>query len=412
MRDIVNDFRSSLNLLSLNTSQAVCALVDEQVPHTYCWSPALVPKPSDWGSYIDVSGFFFLDLGTAYTNPPQDLLNFLGLNHDHRSGQTLPPPIYIGFGSIAGHDARRILAVVIEALSRTGYRAILAGLASDSDHLPPNIFKVGNVPHDWLFQHGSYHSQNRLTFTSYFLVSAVCHHGGAGTTAAGLRAGKPTIIVPFFGDQFFWGTVIEKSGAGPRPIPGKSLKVDELVNAFHFVHKSTTRAAAEQLALLISKENGCAAAVHAFHRNLPLARMHSDLEPTFPACFRLEKYKLQISRPVAQVLVSAGHIEESQLRPHAMREWKFMYDNHVHVITHGFFEHFRKAFTTMFIDTASDLKRSASTNNLSTKALESAGTIAKGFTLGIGHISVGYLSLYGEITDVLDRVTYLYDPYR
>ena len=240
----------------------------------------------------------------------------------------------------------------------------------------------------------------------------MCHHGGAGTTAAGLRAGKPTIIVPFFGDQFFWGTVVEKSGAGPRPIPGKSISAKELAEAFRFVHKPTTCDAAKRLSSLISKENGCVAAVNAFHRNLPLARMHSDLEPTFPACYRLDNYKLQISRPVAQVLAAAGLIDESQLRPHVTREWQFMYDNHLHVISHGFFEHFRKAFSTMFIDTASDLKRSASTGSLGKRTLGGAGSIAKGVGLGLGHVSIGYLSLYGELTDVLDRVTYLYDPYR
>lgn len=154
MRDIVNNFRQSLALLTLNTSQAVCALSDERVPHTYCWSPSLVSKPHDWKEHIDVSGFFFLDLGTAFTNPPQDLIDFLGLRADHATSKKSPAPIYIGFGSIAGHDSRRILAVVVEALKETGYRAVLSGLALETDQLPPNIMKIGNVPHDWLFQHG------------------------------------------------------------------------------------------------------------------------------------------------------------------------------------------------------------------------------------------------------------------
>lgn len=105
-------------------------------------------------SHIDVSGFFFLDLGTVYTNPPQDLLHFLGLDDNNLNNHKFSPPIYIDFGSIAGHDSRRILTVVIDAINKSGYRAILSGLASDTDHLPPNIFKIGNVPHDWLFQHG------------------------------------------------------------------------------------------------------------------------------------------------------------------------------------------------------------------------------------------------------------------
>jgi UDP:flavonoid glycosyltransferase YjiC (YdhE family) len=155
MRDIVNNFRKkTLGLLTLNTSQAVHALVDERVPHTYCWSPSLVSKPHDWGGHIDVSGFFFLDLGTAYSNPPRDLLNFLDIHDDDHNESKLSPPIYIGFGSIAGHDSRRILGVVIDALNRTEYRAVLSGLASDTDCLPSSIFKIGNVPHDWLFQYG------------------------------------------------------------------------------------------------------------------------------------------------------------------------------------------------------------------------------------------------------------------
>jgi hypothetical protein len=158
MRDIVNNFRKKiLGLSILHTRQSIKALVDERVPHTYCWSPSLVTKPHDWGTHIDVSGFFFLDLGTAYTNPPEDLLDFLDLNNnDHKDRKRRPPPIYIGFGSITGHDSRRILGVVVVALEKSGYRALIYGLATDIDHLPSNIFKIGNVPHDWLFQHGKF----------------------------------------------------------------------------------------------------------------------------------------------------------------------------------------------------------------------------------------------------------------
>jgi UDP:flavonoid glycosyltransferase YjiC (YdhE family) len=155
MHKIVNNFRKKiLGLSSLSTYQATNLMIDERVPHTYCWSTALASKPSDWEQHINVSGFFFLDLGTAYTDPPQDLLHFLGINNDHHDSQKFPPPIYIGFGSITGHDSRHLLEVVIDALGQTGYRALLSGLATDTDHLPDQIFKIGNVPHDWLFQHG------------------------------------------------------------------------------------------------------------------------------------------------------------------------------------------------------------------------------------------------------------------
>ena len=145
MRDIINEFREkTLRLAPLHTRDAVRAMIDERVPHTYCWSPSLVAKPFDWPEYINVSGFFFLDLATNY-QPAEALVRFL------KAG---PPPIYIGFGSITGHDPRRILQIVLESLEATGYRALLSGLAREDDQLPANVFKIDNCPHDWLFQHG------------------------------------------------------------------------------------------------------------------------------------------------------------------------------------------------------------------------------------------------------------------
>ncbi|CAF2987682.1 unnamed protein product [Rotaria sp. Silwood2] len=396
---IVNNFRTKiLGLRELHTRQAIHALIGERVPHTYCWSPSLVEKPNDWGSHINVSGFFFLNLGIAYTNPPTDLLEFLGIDRDgNQHDPKLSLPIYIGFGSITGHDSRRIFQIVCDALNETGYRAVLSGLAMDTDQLPSTIFKIGDVPHDWLFQY----------------VSAVCHHGGAGTTAAGLRAGKPTIIVPFFGDQFFWGDVIEKNGAGPCPLPGKSITATLLAEAFRFVHQPAARTAAERIRDAILKEDGCAAAVQAFHSNLPLRKLHGDLEPTFAACYHVNKYNLQISRPVAQVLVAADALEESELHHHATREWQFMHDNRMHLLTHGLVEHSQKALSSIFINTAEDLKRVVNKKNDHTtiRILEGAGSVAKGVCLGCGHLTIGCLSLYGELTDGLNWATSIYYPH-
>jgi UDP:flavonoid glycosyltransferase YjiC (YdhE family) len=100
--------------------------------------------------------FLFLNNNTNDRQQPQDLLDFLGLSHDNKERSQLRSPIYIEFGSIAGHDSRRMLGIVVDALERTGYRAVLCGLASNTDHLPMNIFKIDHVSHDWLFSHGSY----------------------------------------------------------------------------------------------------------------------------------------------------------------------------------------------------------------------------------------------------------------
>ena len=147
MRNIINDFRKeTLGLPILHLRQAVHLMIDEHVPHTYCWSPSLVPKPKDWASHISVSGFFFLDLATNY-KPPDEIVAFL------KAGE---PPIYIGFGSITGHDSERILQAVLEALEKTGYRGLLTGFDVEEDQLPSNVLKIGNCPHDWLFQYGKY----------------------------------------------------------------------------------------------------------------------------------------------------------------------------------------------------------------------------------------------------------------
>ncbi|CAF1200640.1 unnamed protein product [Adineta steineri] len=368
MRNIVNEFRKEpLGLPPLHIRQAVRIMIDEHVPHTYCWSPSFVPKPADWPAHIDVSGFFFLNLATDY-KPPKDILQFL------KSGD---PPIYIGFGSITGHDSDRILEVVLEALKTTGYRALLSGFETDSDELSDNILKINNCPHDWLFQH----------------VVAVCHHGGAGTTAAGLRAGKPTIIVPFFGDQFFWGSMVSKSGAGPASLPGKTVTAKQLAAAFEFVHDPKVQAAALKISTNFQNENGCEVAVQSFHAHLPLHKMRSDLEPTFAACFRLIKYDLQISRPVAQVLVAAEIIEESELSSHSTYGWStLMHDGTFQVFTRNF-----KRAVTKITNSVHRIKRSRSAHSSERKSSDDTQKNSKNETINVGHSFKNELALYGKI---------------
>lgn len=131
-------------------------------------SPALIPKPDDWGNHISISGFYFLSLASNY-QPDSDLAEFLA------SG---PPPVYIGFGSIVVDDPNAMTKMIFEAVRKTGQRALVSkgwgGLGGDELDKPEGVFMLGNCPHDWLFQH----------------VSAVVHHGGAGTTAAGIALGK------------------------------------------------------------------------------------------------------------------------------------------------------------------------------------------------------------------------------
>jgi sterol 3beta-glucosyltransferase len=212
-------------------------------PIIYGYSPSVVPKPSDWGSNQQIAGYWFLDQAQDY-QPPDALVNFL---------EGGPPPVYVGFGSMVDHERREVTQLVVEALVQSGQRAILLGGWSDLGKagLPDNMYRCESLPHDWLFPR----------------VAAVVHHGGAGTTAAGLRAGKPTVIVPFFGDQFFWGWQVYRLGAGPKPIPRKKLSVEKLASAIQqAVNDKSIQQSAARLGENIRSENGVEKAVRLIER--------------------------------------------------------------------------------------------------------------------------------------------------
>ena len=250
------------------------------------------------------------------------------------------------------------------------------------------------------------------TNESFSLVSAVCHHGGAGTTAAGLRAGKPTIIVPFFGDQFFWGNVVEKNGAGPRPVPGKNLTTKDLIEAIQFVHEPSTKTAAEKIQKSILQEHGCDDAVRAFHEHLPLHRMYSDLEPTYVACYRLKAYHLRISRSVAQVLIITNRVKQEHLSYHSTRKWLSMYDNRMHIPFHGLLKHGQKGVVALVMDAAAGTKQAIHAEEWSIKFRHLFEGLGKGLGKGLGHLAIGCCSLYGEFTDVLEMMPWWYDIYK
>ncbi|XP_004496461.1 sterol 3-beta-glucosyltransferase UGT80B1 isoform X2 [Cicer arietinum] len=212
MRGIINSFRKRTLKLPPIAYFSMYRGSISHLPTAYMWSPHVVPKPSDWGSLVDVVGYCFLSLASKY-QPREDFVRWI------KKG---PPPLYFGFGSMPLEDPKRTTNVILEALKETEQRGIidrgwgnLGNLAEISD----NVFLLEECPHDWLFPQ----------------CSAVVHHGGAGTTATGLKAGCPTTIVPFFGDQFFWGDRIHQKELGPAPIPIYELNVENLSNAIKFM---------------------------------------------------------------------------------------------------------------------------------------------------------------------------------
>ncbi len=212
----------------------------EPIPALHAYSELVIPQPKDWPESAIVTGYWFLDHRDDWS-PDAELREFLS------GGE---PPVYFGFGSIFGRDPRRVTQIVLDAIKRTGVRAILArgwgGLDTSGFLLPDSVMAVDSVPHDWLFPQ----------------VAAVVHHGGCGTTAAGLRAGRPTIVCPFFGDQPFWGARIQALGVGPAPIPQKRLSVEGLSAAIiQVTTDATMRRKADLLGQRIRSEDGVARAV-------------------------------------------------------------------------------------------------------------------------------------------------------
>ncbi|KAG8739387.1 hypothetical protein FRC10_005679 [Ceratobasidium sp. 414] len=301
----INKFRMKrLGLSYLNTQSAVGMIERCNIPWTYCLSPALVPRPADWMSHIDVVGFYFLDLAKGYT-PPKDLDDFLAAGE---------PPIYIGFGSIVLENPEQITKSVLAAVALCRVRAIVSpgwgGLDKAMiESAGPNVFALGNVPHDWLFEH----------------VSAVCHHGGAGTTAIGLRCGKPTIIVPFFGDQPWWASQIARRGAGPPPIHPKQLTAESLATAIRIALSRHTQEAATRVGEMIKQEDGTKNGLESFHRHLPLLNMRCDLDPGRVAVWYSPALKLRLSAFAAQVLAECDELDLNKLELYRSRE----YDTHL-----------------------------------------------------------------------------------
>jgi sterol 3beta-glucosyltransferase len=203
---------------------------DNRHPAIVSCSNFVFKRPDDWNGNIHQSGYWFVEEPRDYT-PSDELAAFLSTDEK---------PVYIGFGSMTSFEKHDGLAeMAAEAIVKSGKRGIICGMGKLAN-LPKNIIAIDSIPHSWLFER----------------VSAVCHHGGAGTTAAGFQAGIPSTIVPFSNDQFAWAHRAYDLRVGAKPIPKKKLSVDKLADAIKFALTDKIVSNAKTLGKNIATENG------------------------------------------------------------------------------------------------------------------------------------------------------------
>jgi sterol 3beta-glucosyltransferase len=234
-----------------------------KVPFLYNFSKNVVRQPLDWSEWVRITGYWFLDEEEGWT-PPEELVKFIKKARD--DGKKL---VYIGFGSITVDNPVALTETVVRAVVDNDLRCVLSkgwsdrmlkgskldSATADAEKLPPEILQVRySVPHSWLFPQ----------------MDAITHHGGAGTTGASLRAGKPTIIKPFFGDQYFFGSRVEDLGVG---IYIRVMNEKKFGRALYYAtHDERMLKKARYVGEQIRSEDGVATAIDAIYRDLDYAR--------------------------------------------------------------------------------------------------------------------------------------------
>jgi len=225
--------------------------IRHKTPILYAFSPNVIQPPKDWPSSSIVTGYWSLDPPKSW-RPPDQIADFL-------AGE--PSPIYIGLGSIPPRQMVRFREVFAQAIQSTNQRAILSTKDKNSYNFDSSaqVLFVDNIPHSWLFPR----------------MKAIVHHGGAGTTGAGLSAGVPNIVIPFTADQAFWGSRVHQLGAGPAPIHNKQLTAERLINAINTtISNQGIRVRAKRLGELIRQEDGIGKAVEIISKHIGAASQY------------------------------------------------------------------------------------------------------------------------------------------
>ncbi len=230
----------------------------ERTPTLLAASPHVVPPAADWPAALRQTGYWVRhDAGEESLEPALDA--FLG------DGAA---PVFVGFGSMPTPDPERVGRDVVAVLGRLGVRGVVSeGIAGLSVGSTARVAGIGRAPHDLLFPR----------------CAVVVHHGGAGTTAAAVRAGVPQVVVPHAADQPYWGRRMADLGVAAAAVPRKDLTAARLERALEVALSPTARAAARALGERVRAEDGAgeAAALIDAHLsgNTPSSAQHRRLQP-------------------------------------------------------------------------------------------------------------------------------------
>ncbi|KAF6823546.1 udp-transferase [Colletotrichum plurivorum] len=310
MKGVINDVRVGMGLEPMSPAWWPSQHHRLGVPCSYLWSPRLMPAPSDWAENVRVSGFVWDDTPGDYV-PSADLVAFLGDGND--------APVCIGFGSGSFADAQGTFERIVEAVRMVGVRAVICrgwsnlsaeAILKDNEVKSKRILVVDEAPHAWLFPR----------------VRAVVCHGGLGTTAAALRSGRPTLIVPVTGDQPFWASKVAAAGCGPEAGFGiEELTAEGLRGKMEELLRPEFAKAAGRFAREVARERpGEEACVEEIVRTLEVYDREGcrcEVFPERPAVWRIGKGGPGLSAVAAWVLVKEGKVGRAELRTAEVVRW-------------------------------------------------------------------------------------------
>jgi sterol 3beta-glucosyltransferase len=265
-------------------------IADCKIPFSAMWSPSFVPKPDDWPSECRVVGTFTANNKKTAHKCLVDETKFEDLIRWLMDGDK---PVFVGFGSMVIKDTERLQIMITKAAKTLNTRIVVQSSWSKLDvSSEPLCHNVGPVAHDWLLP----------------LCCGVVHHGGAGTTAAGIRYGLPTFVCPFFADQHMWGAMVHRAGVGPAPCPVDTLTAEILTEKLKELTSKTIKKRAEELSGFMNEENGVMGGLQHFCEALPVDNMMCDvsliLGESVLAKHSLVRGRIHISREIATVLAS------------------------------------------------------------------------------------------------------------